>query len=265
MDFVLSEEFALEVNMTDLARHLAPADNRGLWPALILLCAAPVCAAIGVLGLNPLARYVVADLLWSALTMWLFTGLFITAHDAMHGLILPNHPRLNAWIGRSALFLYAGLSYNRLLKGHIKHHATPSDDPDPDYWPKAPLGPVGWYFRFMWEYLTPIPIVIVASTYHTLAHGVGLEIPRLFAMWIFPQILSSVQLFYFGTYLPHRPDRHFEGEGVLKARSNDFPAWLSLLTCYHFGYHYEHHAAPWVPWWRLHKARGLRLQTKDSA
>jgi fatty acid desaturase len=49
-----------------------------------------------------------------------------------------------------------------------------------------------------------------------------------------------------GTYLPHRapttegvkvsdyPDEH-------RSRSNDMPTWLSLITCYHFGYHREHH------------------------
>ena len=28
------------------------------------------------------------------------------------------------------------------------------------------------------------------------------------------------------------------------------PVWLSFLTCYHFGYHLEHHRYPWVLWWR---------------
>ncbi|MFA9473554.1 MAG: fatty acid desaturase [Filomicrobium sp.] len=26
---------------------------------------------------------------------------------------------------------------------------------------------------------------------------------------------------------------------------------MSLLTCFHFGYHHEHHLQPDVPWWRL--------------
>ena len=30
------------------------------------------------------------------------------------------------------------------------------------------------------------------------------------------------------------PDAH-------RARSNDMPTWLSLITCFHFGYHHEHH------------------------
>ena len=73
--------------------------------------------------------------------------------------------------------------------------------------------------------------------------------------WAVPSILSSLQLFAFGTYLPHRHeeeafrDRH-------NARSNDYPRWLSLLTCFHFGYHHEHHAKPGTPWWRLPSIRG---------
>ena len=97
----------------------------------------------------------------------------------------------------------------------------------------------------MLEYITPLPIILVAGTYHTLVHVVGIESGRLIAMWIVPQVLSSVQLF--GTYLPHRPTQPYQGEGLLKARSNSYPQWLSLITCYHFGYHFEHHYAPLCP------------------
>ena len=63
--------------------------------------------------------------------------------------------------------------------------------------------------------------------------------------WIAPQVLSS-PLFYFGTYLPHRGQ--FE-VNTFPARSNDYPHWLSMLTCFHFGYHAEHHQYPYVPWY----------------
>lgn len=229
-----------------------PPALRGLVVGFAVIGAWLGAVVTGVLGLNPMAGQVLADGIWAVLTLWLTTGLFITAHDAMHNLVLPYKPTANAWVGRLALFLYAGLSYDRLLKGHVEHHAHPSEDEDPDYWPAWGLA---WYFRFMWEYLTPWPILIVAATYHTLAHYVGLSIPRLVFMWIVPQVLSSIQLFYFGTYLPHRPGRSYDGEGLTKARSNAYPTWLSLLTCYHFGYHFEHHAAPHVPWWALPMAR----------
>ena len=222
---------------------------------------------MGICGYNPWSAYPFANLLWAGLTMWLCTGLFITAHDAMHGLILPRHPKTNALVGQLCLLLYAGLSYKRLLRGHINHHKYPSTDRDPDYWPTSRIpalfGGIWWYIRFMLEYLTPFPIIFVACTYHTLAHFVGLDITRLVTMWIIPQVLSSVQLFYFGTYLPHHPGKAYQGSGLTKARSNSYPTWLSLLTCYHFGYHFEHHHAPFVPWWSLPRMR--ETLTRENA
>src|SRR3954465_7339842 len=46
-----------------------------------------------------------------ALECWLNVGLFILAHDAMHGSLAPFRPRLNRAIGRLCLALYAGFSY----------------------------------------------------------------------------------------------------------------------------------------------------------
>lgn len=249
-------------DLPSAVRSWRPPPYRGFIIAMSVMTAWIAAVVLGVLGLNPLAGTLGADILWVGLTLWLTTGLFITAHDSMHGLVLPKHRTANAWVGRIALLLYAGLSYDRLLKGHIEHHAHPSEDEDPDYWPRWGIA---WYFRFMWEYLTPLPIILVAATYHCLAHYVGLSIPRLIGMWIVPQVLSSVQLFYFGTYLPHRPGRPYDGEGLTKARSNAYPVWLSLLSCYHFGYHFEHHAAPHVPWWALPMARRILKAEPQSA
>ena len=39
------------------------------------------------------------------------------------------------------------------------------------------------------------------------------------------------------------------------ARSDDFTTLTSLATCFHFGYHLEHHRRPDVPWWALPDAR----------
>jgi len=70
-----------------------------------------------------------------------------------------------------------------------------------------------------------------------------------------PLLLSSLQLFVFGTYLPHRAlEPQAEAH---RPRSLNLPVWLSLLTCYHFGYHWEHHQYPWLAWHQLPDSRCL--------
>ena len=95
--------------------------------------------------------------LWSAallvaLEAWLFTGLFIVAHEAMHGALAPGRPRLNRSIGRLVLRLYAGLSYDRLLPEHHKHHRRPGTADDPDFCPDHPRTMLPWFARFMAHY-----------------------------------------------------------------------------------------------------------------
>jgi len=84
---------------------------------------------------------------------------------------------------------------------------------------------------------------------------IGLEPVSVVLFWAVPAILSAVQLFYFGTYRPHRIEvGNFADEH--RARSTQWGPVYSFLTCYHFGYHLEHHRYPWVPWWGLPSIRG---------
>ena len=77
--------------------------------------------------------------------------------------------------------------------------------------------------------------------------------------WAVPSILASIQLFVFGTWLPHRTDDYAPFADSHNARSPAMSDTLSLLTCYHFGgYHHEHHLHPSVPWWRLPSTRRTR-------
>jgi beta-carotene/zeaxanthin 4-ketolase len=71
---------------------------------------------------------------------------------------------------------------------------------------------------------------------------------NLVLWWILPLTLSSIQLFIFGTYLPHRQS---ESENTHRAWTIDYPLCLSFLSCYHFGYHWEHHEYPRTPWYRI--------------
>jgi beta-carotene ketolase (CrtW type) len=199
-----------------------------------------------------------------ALQCWLSVGLFIVAHDTMHGSLAPQFPALNRLIGRFAVFIYAGFSYEKLYENHHAHHrnAGTADDPDFDedhsssFWP--------WYVKFFRHYFgwREFAVLFVVVVIYTLILRERFPIMLLF--WAMPALLSSVQLFYFGTYRPHRidetpfTDRH-------RARSNDFSYGMSLLTCFHFGYHHEHHDAPWVPWWKLPSYRQPAAATTNAA
>lgn len=197
---------------------------------------------------------------------WLSTGVFILAHDAMHGTLVPSSRVWNDRIGAALLFLYAFFPWRRMVAEHRRHHAHAGTEQDPDFHAPGRPGVVAWYLRFVGGYLSWRPFVGFAILFNLLAHGVGIPQPSLFLFWIGPVVLSTFQLFVFGTWLPHRegndawPDAH-------RARSNALPSWLSLLTCFHFGYHWEHHQWPHLPWWRLPQAReaGVRAPSIERA
>ncbi|MCE1155530.1 MAG: fatty acid desaturase [Bacteroidales bacterium] len=70
--------------------------------------------------------------LHSVVQTWLFTGLFITGHDAMHGSIT-RIKWLNDSIGFFVTLMYAGMWYPTLIKQHKKHHQHPATADDPDF------------------------------------------------------------------------------------------------------------------------------------
>lgn len=186
----------------------------------------------------------------AAVMTFLYTGLFITAHDAMHGLVAPRNRALNDAVGSVCTRAYALFSFRRLRREHQEHHRAPASGEDPDFHDGVHRGFWRWYLRFVFTYVTWKQIAGMAIVFNVLQHLLGVPAFHLTVFWVAPSILSTLQLFTFGTYLPHRElpggyaDQH-------RARSNDYPALLSFITCYHFGYHWEHHAYPSVPWWQL--------------
>jgi len=183
-----------------------------------------------------------------ALQCWLYTGLFIIAHDTMHGSLAPGKDRLNAFIGTSILFFYAGFNWRTLKLAHEAHHNFPGTEKDPDFNASNPTQFWPWYVKFFRTYFgwRQFGILFGFTLIYLLLDAAYLN---TIVMWAVPAILSSVQLFYFGTYLTHRhkdafPDHH-------NARTNEFNILVSLLSCFHFGYHHEHHLFPHEPWWRL--------------
>lgn len=194
---------------------------------------------------------------------FLSTGLFITCHDSIHGLVSRHHPKLNEALGRIAIFLYAGFSYSKLQEAHLAHHDHPVTEKDPDYTrdPQERLG------AWLWEFATRYygwPEFLKMHLHVIFVWVVGGALWKVFLCFAIPAWLSAFQLFFFGTYLPHRVQRAPEHDNPHRARSNSMPRWLSLLTCYHFGYHFEHHQYPFVPWWRLPSVRFKEKLVSES-
>ena len=228
------------------------------------IIAAWLALHIGAVFFFPLSRPMSWPLSWAtallaavliALQTWLYVGLFIVAHDCMHGSLVPYKPWANRLIGGLCLALYGGFSFDGLNAAHHRHHRAPGTADDPDFDDHPPHGFWRWFGKFFAEYFSWREGGIIVAVYVIYVFVLGAAPLNALVFWAVPALLSALQLFTFGTFLPHRPDavgfvdRH-------NARTNDFPVWLSLLTCFHFGYHHEHHLYPTLPWWRLPGVRG---------
>ena len=190
------------------------------------------------------------------LETWLSTGLFITAHDCMHGSFAPGRPRLNRAVGRVLLMMYAGLDYDRLLPNHFAHHRHVGTAADPDFDAANPTRPAPWLARFFAAYYSHWQIVRIVAVLSVYQFVLGASLANILVFWAAPALLALVQLFWFGTFLPHRhgaafPDRH-------NARSARCGPLVSVVTCFNFGgYHHEHHLYPGVAWWKLPATRRM--------
>ena len=174
----------------------------------------------------------------------LYTGLFITSHDAMHGSVSKN-TKVNYFLGYVTSMLFAFNSYNKLVVKHHEHHKFVATDEDPDYHESGKFWL--WYWNFLKRYITLKQLILIAVSLQLLRFVFPLE--NLIFFWIVPSILSTFQLFYFGTFIPHK-DGH-KSENKHKSRTLVKNHLWAFFSCYFFGYHYEHHDAPGVPWWRL--------------
>jgi beta-carotene ketolase (CrtW type) len=235
--------------------------NRASQIAIGLLLAGLIAGSW--LGLHFYAMFVF-ELSWSTLPQalvlaavicWLSVGVFIVSHDAMHGTLAPGHARINGIAGALLLFLYAGFGWTKMRNAHFDHHKLAGNKGDPDFDEEHPDQFWRWYGTFFRRYFGWQSLVWVSSvvTLYWLVFDVSMT--QLVMLYGGPAIASSLQLFYFGTYRPHH---HKAGSGFSdrhNARSEGFGPLLSLATCFHFGYHLEHHRRPDVPWWALPAAR----------
>ena len=186
---------------------------------------------------------------------WLSTGLFIIAHDCIHGSFAPGRPSVNRTVGRLCFAIYACLPFDRLAAAHHDHHRFAGTGADPDFDADNPRRFAPWLLRFFRGYYShrQIGLITVVACAYLATGATSLE--RIALFWAVPAVLAALQLFTFGTWLPHRhADDGFADHH--NARSNG-AGWLaSLVSCFHFGgYHHEHHLHPGVPWWALPQAR----------
>ena len=194
------------------------------------------------------------------LQTWLSVGLFIVSHDAIHGSLAPGRPRVNRAYGWVVMTLYAGFHYDRLAESHDRHHDAPGTAGDPDFSASHPDRFAPWFGQFMRHHFGLRPFVFVNVVVWTYVLALGADMANVLAFYGVPSIASAVQLFYFGTYRPHR---HLEAghaddafADAHNARSDRMPTLLATLTCYNFGgFHHEHHLYPGEPWWRLPRRR----------
>ena len=177
----------------------------------------------------------------------LYTGLFITAHDAMHG-VVSSQKSINKTIGIVAALLFAFNWFPRLLPKHHQHHHFVATAQDPDYhggsfW--------AWYLSFLKQYITWWQLVLMAITFNVLKYIFPAENVILF--WMLPAILATFQLFFFGTYQPHKGEHDPANQHKSSTLAKNH-LW-AFISCYFFGYHYEHHDKPFLPWWQLYKTK----------
>ena len=187
-----------------------------------------------------------------ALQTFLFTGLFITAHDAMHGTV-SHRPAMNRWVGRFCLWGFAFNSWSRMLPEHHRHHRFVGTDQDPDFGPPRFFL---WFWKFITYYVRWTQVLLCALLFNFLK-AMGVDPASMIQFYILPSILGLLQLFYFGTYRPHLSDPSTGRVPDNEHRSRSMAAnhFWAFVTCYFFGYHWEHHEVPGIPWWQLYRTK----------
>ena len=252
-----------EVLGRTLLRFFTRLPMKGLGIALSIFALWIVGMGMGLSASYPGAGQLPFDALWVLGMTFLSPGMFITGHECMHQLVVPGYPRINAGIGWLVTWSYAGLNYGALNRAHHRHHAAPATVEDPDFH-RGNSSVAHWYFDFMRQYMTWQQWTWLSCLITFFLVGLSLPVERIAFFWALPLILSTMQLFLVGTWLPHRPG-DYQGDGPLRARSVNLPPILSFFACFHFGYHFEHHARPDLPWWRLWRVRGVATSDKGAA
>ncbi|EAU41110.1 beta-carotene ketolase [Fulvimarina pelagi HTCC2506] len=173
----------------------------------------------------------------------------------MHGSLAPGRTRLNAVIGGFILFVYAGFAWKKIRDAHFAHHDAPGTPADPDFYADDPENFWPWFGTFFSRYFGWRSVAFVSTVVTFYLVILDASVTNVVLFYGLPSLLSSLQLFYFGTYRPHRHEESGTFADAHNTRSSEFGYVASLFSCFHFGYHHEHHLAPWTPWWALPHTR----------
>jgi beta-carotene/zeaxanthin 4-ketolase len=174
---------------------------------------------------------------------------------------------LNNALGYVCISIYAWFDYEIMHRKHWEHHKhTGVVNKDPDFHDGQSIHFVVWYWHFLKEYITWKQVAKITVWVTILEYVLGAPLPNLLLYMTTCGLTSSFRLFYFGTYLPHRPavvdgkfELHMPWE---KSNSANVNRLVSFLCCYHFDYHWEHHRWPYAPWWDLWKCKELTRKMK---
>jgi beta-carotene/zeaxanthin 4-ketolase len=172
-------------------RHEKSPSLAGLWVAAVIIL---LWISSFLLSLN-LDRLTAPLILATALgRTFIHTGLFIVAHDAMHGTVLPMAGAIsplrnrywNDQIGRLAMTLYALLPYQKLATNHQRHHLYPGQVNDPDFHDGVHQDVLAWYLTFMGRYLDRRQQIVeffgIGAIFSVLHWGFHAALPNLFVI-----------------------------------------------------------------------------------
>lgn len=194
-----------------------------------------------------------------------FTGLFILAHEAIHGLLWPGHPRAAHALGALFAFAYAFMDYRTLRARHFEHHADPGGGGDPDAHASGRFAPHLAVFVLRYLNLPQVALLVLAgSRLGAAGHG-----RALLLAWVVPLVCSTLLIFWLGIHLVHHPAliRRGLADARHRAATVDLGPFLSFATVLFFNYHWLHHEHPHLTWAQLgrHRDRGPRALSLGEA
>lgn len=205
------------------------------------------------LGFLAVDRRPLAALLVTPWLCFSFTGLFILAHEAIHGTLLPGRAQLGHALGRLFAFAYAFMDYGRLRACHARHHAAPGLPDDPDAHPSGRFLPhlatfAARYLRW-WQLLLLVGIGNrLGQSGHTAA---------LLLAYVVPVVASTLLVFTVGIHLVHHPRLLERGLADPRHRTVgiDLGGVGSLVAILFFNSHWLHHEHPQLTWVQLGRYR----------